>query len=122
MTIDDAHSVLRADYWSDVRGVAEDLKKRLDEGDFTDRDDFMEALDETVDGHSRVIYTFEAQQCLLYSENDGAYAEEMGEAGMVKDGCINWSVLAYFAFRADIIEHLDAIDVDVNDPIPDADE
>jgi hypothetical protein len=116
--IEDAHQVLRADYWQDVREAAEELKDRLQAGEFGDREEFQDALHETVDGHQRVIFTFEAQQCLLYSDNDGAYFEDFGSEGVVKDGQINWSALAYAAFERDIIEHLDAIDVDVNDPIP----
>jgi hypothetical protein len=122
MSNQDAHQVLRADYWSDVRDVAEELKQRIADGDFTDRDEFLDALHETVDGHQRVIYTAQAQECLLYSDNDGAYFEEFGSEGAVQDGAINWSALAFAAFHRDIIEHLDAIGVDVNDPIPETEE
>ena len=122
MTVEDAHRVLRADYWSDVRGLAQDLKDRLERGEFTDRDDFVEALDQDVDGHQRVIYTGQAIESLLYSDNDSAYAEDFGAEGMLEGDSVAWSRLAYAAFRADVVEHLDAIDVDVNDPIPEPDE
>lgn len=115
--IGEANAVLRKDYWDDVRSAAEGLKQRLQDGEFNDRDQFLEALHETVDWHERVIYTFQAQQCLLYSDNDGAYFEDFGSEGAVRDGQLNWSALAYAAFERDIIEQLDALGVDVNDPI-----
>jgi hypothetical protein len=113
-----AHRVLRQDYFDDVRGVAEDLKERLAEGEFSDRDDFTQAIDEAVDGHGRIVYTGQALECLRYSENDGAYADEFGEDGIVEGGSIMWSRLAYSAFRANIIERLESLGIDVNDPIP----
>lgn len=122
VTVEDARRVLRADYWSDVRGVADDLKARLAAGEFADRDEFTQALDETVDGHERVIYTCQAQECLLYSDNDGAYLDEFGADGAVEDGCLMWSRLAFAAFRADVVEHLDALGIDVNDPVPEEDD
>jgi hypothetical protein len=122
-SIEDAHQVLRADYWSDVRGVADDLKARLDAGQFADRDAFIEALDQTADGHERVIYTHQAIEALLYSDNDGAYVDDFGPEGVVEDGTIMWSRLAFAAFRADVVEHLrDALGVDVNDPLPAGDD
>jgi hypothetical protein len=120
--VEDAQRVLRKDYYDDVRGVAEDLKRRLDAGDFNDRDEFIEALEQDVDGHQRVIYTGQAIECLLYSDNESAYADEFGTEGVVEDGAIMWSRLAYAAFRADVVGHLDALDVDVNDPIPGTEE
>jgi hypothetical protein len=115
--VEDAQRVLRKDYYDDVRGAADDLVRRLKDGEFADRDDFDQALHEQVDGHARVIYTGQAIECLLYSDNDGAYVEEFGSECIVEDGCIMWSRLAFAAFRADVVEHLDAIGVDVNDPI-----
>jgi len=122
MSSEEADRVLRAEYWADVRGVAEDLKERLAKGEFSDRDEFIEALDQDVDGHQRIIYARQAQECLLFSDNDGAYIDEFGAEGVVEDGSLMWSRLAYAAFRADIVDYFDSIGVDVNDPIPEPDE
>lgn len=110
----DAESILRAEYWQDVRNAAESIRDEL-RGQIKDgvtgeplREWLIEHVHETIDGSQRVIYTWEAQKCVLFSDNDGAYAENFGTDGMVEDGMINWSRLAYAAFEADVIEELTA--------------
>lgn len=110
--VEDALRVLRADYYSDVRGMAKDLADRMKAGDI---EDFNDALHEDVDGCQRVIYTQQAQIGLLCSDNEDAYAQEFGEVP-VTDGAINWAAMMYSALQQDIIEDLDAHGVDVNDP------
>ncbi len=112
VTIDQADRILRADYWGDVRGVADELRELILDPDEIDDEEAADTwLNETVDGHELVIYTHQAMQCLLYSGNDGAYGEEFGAEGMVEDGCIMWSRLAYAAFMADIRETIDVAQV-----------
>ncbi len=113
---------LRRAYQNDVDDLAASIKAELDEriadgeeGE-TLREWLIEHIDETIDGCARVIYTGEAQEALLFSSNDGAYADEFGPEGMVEDGCIMWSRLAYSAVRADVLEELERLDVDVNNP------
>lgn len=114
--VNDGLSLLRDVYWKHVRSLAEDIKSAADDKEFTDRDGLNERIDETADGDQWVIYTQKAQLVMLLSENDSAYAEVHGDAeGMVVDGSIAWSVLAYFALRADLVAHLDAVGIDVND-------
>jgi hypothetical protein len=121
--VNEAHRVLRADYWSDVRDVAEEFIKMWNAGDFDDRDEAIEWIDQSVDGAARVIYTAQAADCLRYSDHDDAGIDELGaEAFNFKDG-MPWSALAYFAFRADIIEQIgcgvtDLDGVDINDDPP----
>lgn len=105
----------RASYFADVREVAEEFVSMWNAGKFSSREDAIEWIDQSVDGSGRVMYTGEAMDCLRYSDNDGAYVEEFGAEGIVKDGDINWFTLAYSAFRADIMEH---IDVDMNEDPP----
>jgi len=114
-SVDKAHQVLRQDYFDDVRGLADDVLAWWDRDQDADRDGLVEYLDESVDGAGRVIYTGQAIECLRYSEHDDAYLDEMGELPSAKDG-MPWSQLAYFAFRADVIEHLESLGLDVNDP------
>ena len=116
ITVEDAHERLRADYYADVRGLAEQVGAWWEGEPGADREALIEYIDESVDGHGRVIYTAQAMDCLRYSDNDGLGIEELGVDGFDwKDG-IPWSQLAYFAFRADVIAQLGAEGLDVNDP------
>ena len=83
--------------------------------DITNAEEADQWLHETIDGHGRVIYTFRAMQCLVFSDNDGAYVEEFGSDGLTTDGCLNWSMLAFSAFRADVMESMELYEVNVNE-------
>lgn len=115
----DAQRVLREAYYRDVRSVADDLKKQIDEGNFDDREAFLEGLHETIDGHRRVIITGQAMQGVVFSSQDADLAinEYGSDAFDFSDG-IPWSKLMYVILERDVIECLDTIGVDVNDPIP----
>lgn len=112
---ENALSVLRMDYWDDVRGVVEDLKYELKEGG-VDRtyDSVTEYLTETCDGHPRVIYTRGAILTLLFSENDAAFFDIYGGGGdaaevlFKRSDDLDYSVLAYHAFYADVMEQAEA--------------
>lgn len=100
---------LREDYYSDVRSMAEDvLSQVLDEE--TDEDAAREALEErlweSVDGSAWVIYTARALDVLRVSENEGYALEEWGTDGILEDGAIQWSRLAFGALYADVSERL----------------
>lgn len=113
--LNDAQSVLQRDYYEDVNGVAAEFDSMWKRGEFNDRDSAIEWLEQTTDGHARVIYTHQAQTCLLVSKNDSAGPDELGaDSFNFKDG-MPWSALAYWAFLADIKE---AITVDMNDDPP----
>lgn len=120
--VDEAETVLRAEYWQDVRALADsigaDLRERLSEGEDGEnlREWLIEYIEQSIDGHHNVIYTRAAQKVILYSDHSGAYADEFGEEGIVENGDISWSRLAYAAMRADVIEQLDANGIDVNEP------
>jgi hypothetical protein len=117
--LEEAQRVCRADYYNDVRDVAEEFCKMWRGGEFDDNDSAMTWLHETIDGHGRVIYTAQAMDCLRYSGNDGAFIDSFGTDGLVKDGCINWSAMAYAAFEADILERINAEDdVDTSEDPP----
>ena len=112
--IEQAMNLLRRAYYSTIRDMAEDLKKRIEDDEISDREALSDAVHEDVDGSQWVIYTYRAQQVILASDNDSAYADEFGGEGIVTDGNINWSVLAYGAMQRDLYEQLDAIGIDVN--------
>jgi len=122
-TVRNAVSILQQDYYADVRGVTEDAVEHLREAYHDDgqrgeelRESLLTWLHETIDGHCRVIYTFEAQKGLLVSDNAGAYVEEFGEEGATSHGDLNWSALMYAAMERDVYEELHAMGLDPNDP------
>lgn len=115
----------RDQYWQDVRDMAASIESELAD-QIADgmrgedlREWLIEHIDESIDSSQRVICTYQAQMCLAFSDNDSAYFDEFGADGAVSDGCINWSALAYSAFRADVIDCLGDV---VNDPNPECEE
>lgn len=112
-----ARSVLSRDHYNSVRGTAEDLAKRWRAGEFDDSDDFRTSIQQDCDGHQCVIYTQQAILTLAFSDNDGRYIEDFGEAP-VEGGCINWSALAYSAFEGDVLKQLDVLGIDPNEDPP----
>lgn len=104
---------MERDYWSDVRGVAEDFVRAAIDGEFEeDEEDARTWLHETIDSHRRVFVTALAQECLRFSPNDGAHFEQFGADGAVSDGGIEWSRLAFSAFEADVLEEIETHGVD----------
>lgn len=115
----EADRIKRAEYWSDVRGIVDDAKRAILDGELADREQLSDWLHETIDGCGRVIYTAQAMEGLVYSDNDGAYLENFGAEGAVKDGAINWSALMFAALEADVQEMIG--DDDQGDSILNAD-
>lgn len=97
----------RTVYHSEIRATAlRVLEERAERPD----EDLRDITHETLDAHSWVIYTAKAQAVLATSDNDGAMAEEYGADGVVEDGALQWSRLAYCAMEADVCELLDTLD------------
>jgi hypothetical protein len=107
--LEDARRVLRADYWNDVRSVVDDVKSDISSRSLVTEDEVTEYIDQAVDGHQRVIYTYKALECLLFSDNEDAYPDQVGEMPSAESGG-NWSTLAYYAFRQDVVDVLGDID------------
>lgn len=117
--LDAARSALRADYWQDVQNVVANLRSLIEDGEITETDDAIRWIDDTVYGHQRVIYAGQAIECLLFSRNDSAYWDEgMAGTGEVENG--NYSQLAYFAFRADVMAEIGGLEdfIDTHKPGP----
>jgi hypothetical protein len=112
--LDEAHRIIRSDYYDDVRSVADDLAEQWKSGEIGSRDDFLERLSEAVDGTQRVIYTGQAMDGLRASDNSGAYIEDFGAEGAIENGDIAWSRLMFAAMERDVTEQLEALGVDVN--------
>lgn len=102
ITHDDAMQVLRKEYFDTVRGIVADLERAIKDKEVTTEDEAQDWLHETVDGCQDVIYTYRAQQVLLHSDNSDAYSSEYGEEGIIENGQIQWSRMAYAALMADV--------------------
>ena len=112
--MDQAMTLMRRAYYSTVRDLSQEIVKAIHNDEITDSESLRQYVHETCDGSQWVIYTGKAMQVLLASDNDGAYADEYGEEGIVRDGAINWSSLAYAAMERDLYEQLEAEGVNVN--------
>jgi hypothetical protein len=115
ITVQQAENIMQREYEKDVRDVADSIRQGFDDVDQDYADDpegarewVSDRTHEECDGAARVIYTHRAILCLLYSRNDDAMSQELGclDGVIQEGGSINWSVLAFFAFRADVIEEL----------------
>ena len=103
-----ATAVLTRDYMGNVRDVVVSLLDAVASGEVTDAGEMSERMHEKIDGHQRVIYTWQARCGLLVSDHEDAYAEET-------DGSADPSVLMYWAMLADVHEAMPEIDWDAND-------
>jgi hypothetical protein len=113
------------EYYDEICTLAAEAVKEARKGTFGTGEEAREGLQEwvheTLDGHEYVIYTAQAQSVISISNNDGAYVENYGSDGLVKNGELNWSALAYAAMEADLLEALNSTGgFDVNDPCPEA--
>lgn len=119
--VNDALTVIRKTYYDEVRTWASDFDKRIAEGEWEDREDFIEAFDQEIDGSQRVIYTFQARLGLLASDNEDAGIEELGPESFDWSAGIPYSQLMFFAFRQDIIDAMES-DIDDDETFEDDDE
>jgi hypothetical protein len=101
------HKDEQRDYLDDVTSTAQGFIDDCKSGNITG--DLNDALHEIIDGSARVIYTWKAKMCVVWSDNDGAYFGEFGAEGAVGLDGINWSALAYSAFMADVREEIERI-------------
>lgn len=88
--------------WEEVRDALDAVRELLADGSYTDKE---EALQSYADECRTVIYTGRAWVYCLWSGNDGAYREEMGE----EPGSME--VRAMYALMADVREHPDWDDI-----------
>ena len=118
--MDDAVNIINRDYLEDVHGVGDDIIRAAKEGEITDRDDFETYLHESIDSQQRVIYTFQAKLGLLVSDNASAGLED----GIVElsGDTIPWEQLMYAAMERDVLEYLDHMGFDPENPQGDDDE
>lgn len=121
VTAEEARNALRADYYSDVRELAESLAHDLQTGEISSADQLEDMLTESCDSHRRVIYTGRAIETLSYSDNDDNGIIELGQNAFDWVEGIPWSQLAFYAFMADVRERMEADGVNFEEPFQCAD-
>ena len=107
--VEEATRAITADYEKDVDDVADEMVRRVEDGEIEDRDQFQESLDEYIDGHQRVIYTWQARLGLLATSNGDAYEDDFGEAPDTPEKAM------YAAMQRDVWEQLDRMGFDPDD-------
>jgi hypothetical protein len=100
------------EYWAEVSSLCDDFAEEMEN---YDRDDWMQYVHETLDGHSFCIYTDESQDVMRHSVNSGRAAEDFGGDAVVQDGQMNWGMMAFCALEADVYEEMHSRDIDIND-------
>lgn len=115
MDRDTALTVLRRDYYQDVRGVAEEMRERILSGEIGSPEALHDAVNESVDGHQRVIYPALAREAIVLSDNRDAY-EEYGTIADLPPA--TWAeVMAHTAMRQDVVECMASVlEMDPGDP------
>jgi len=115
VSIDTALSILKRDYYKDVRSVAQGMIDEVKSGEIEDREAFHDRLHEDIDGTQRVIYTRQAMLGVISSDNDGAMWDEGLDEGVDFSGGIPWSQIMYAAMMRDVIEDLGVLGFDPDD-------
>lgn len=93
-TVDDAMRVLNRDYFDDVRGIAEELKRAVKDGEVTNEEEYCDRLNEVCNDHQRVIYTFQARIGMLCTDNASACEDETGEPARSVEAAMCWALIA----------------------------
>jgi hypothetical protein len=107
--VNDALRVLRAEYWSSIRGSAKALADEIRKGDLAP-EDVEDRLHEDADGSYWTIYTHANYRAVMCSDHDPW--EDVADAGQTLDsGAANGqpcAIIAYYCVRHDTREQLEA--------------
>jgi hypothetical protein len=96
---------MRRDYWGHVRTSAEEIERDVRSGEL-DPEDAYERVENDCDSQWS-IYTYRAKCVVCFlSDNPDALADELGSESLLVDGNLNWSGMAFFAMRGDIMDRL----------------
>lgn len=102
-----------SEYRSGVKAIVDSVIERVRDGE-----DPSDVLHEEVDGSYWVIYTHAAIAVLAHSRNDDEVFEQMGSDALT--GCNSmaevYTIAAFYAMRADVVEELRDGGYDVSDP------
>ena len=89
--------ITEQNYLEDVRDIAQEARSA---------DDPQEFIDESVDSSRWIIYTYRARNVLIWSRNEDAIVDELGEEAFsgVSGLAELHSRAAFYALRADVLE------------------
>lgn len=104
-TVQAAHGILERNYRADVVSCADSIRGSIQNEEIEDFEALDQFIHETIDGASRVIYTEQARDACIYSGNEAAWQEVHDEVP-VSGGEVDWSIMAFYCFRADVLEEL----------------
>ena len=104
ISLDEAWRVVEHDYWDDVRGLVDDCKRAIKDGEVSSDEELNDYLHQSVDGTQRVIYTHQARVGLCCTENPDAYEDELGEKPPTVEAAM------YYALMADVQRRLESFD------------
>lgn len=93
ITVGQALDVIRRDYFDDVRGIAEEVTRAVKDGEIGE-EEFYDYIHEQCDGSRRVIYTFQAKLGMLFTNNDDAYQDELGEPAPTVEAAMCMALIA----------------------------
>jgi hypothetical protein len=111
--VQEALNILRADYYTSVRATAEDMIRRIKSGEIDSAEALETDIHETADGSYWVIYTHANLQCMQASDN-WLEAEDAGhDEGNLSEQLPTY---AFYAFRCDLAEQLEAEGIDLSNP------
>jgi hypothetical protein len=95
---------LRAEYYTHIRDLADDLAERARDGEIRDEEAFWDAAHESIDGSQWTFVYVRAYQVLLVSDNESAIREDLGELPEVDDLGPLAMQASYYAQMADLRE------------------
>ena len=90
------------EYWEEVSHIAREVWKEAREYDREGEE--YDILHEWIDSHSWIIYTYRAAQIMAHTDSPEAYWEELGGDVPGDSWCAIVTVLAFFAFRRDVLD------------------
>ena len=96
------------EYWAAIDRVAEDFSEAVSNGEIDSTDAGHDWLNEYLDCHEYVIYTWKAVCVGVHTSNRNAILDQgLDDGSLVKDGRINYELVAYFAMQADATDRID---------------
>ena len=107
--------ILKSVYHTHVNEIAEEFFTACNSGEYEDAEALQTALNERVDEDEWVTSPRHAQVACIVSDHSGYAPKEYSADAIVKNGEIDWSVMAYSALYQDTIRTLGAIDVYCSD-------
>lgn len=114
---EEALTILRRDYWSDVRSHATEVKRAIKRGEIETVDQIEEYVHQSVEGDQRVIYTARAIETILFAESAEDDAIEACALETLKTPEEIYTCIAYWGLRGDVLRQLGDLDTLLESPV-----